>query len=93
MRRTMSTISSAVNTTMKAVSRKPSRPGVTWSSDRPGRSDGVGVGAGAVARAMSKECTVGNLLWNWCLYCGALLQCFFYSIFSTLDRRALSSLS
>ena len=84
MRRTMSTISSAVNTTMKAVSRKPSRPGVTWSSDRPGRSDGVGVGAGAVARAMSKECTVKNLLWKLvsflrCLFYSAFLQRLFYT--------------
>jgi hypothetical protein len=50
----MSTISSVVANTKNAVMMKPHMPGVTWSSERPGRSDGVGVGAGAVARAMSK---------------------------------------
>ncbi len=65
MRRTMSTISRAVSTTMKAVRRKPSRPGVTWSWDSPGRSDGVGAGAGVVARARSKECTVRTFYGDW----------------------------
>jgi hypothetical protein len=54
MRRTISTISSVVARTKKAVMMKPHVPGVTWSSERPGRRDGVGLGAGAVARAMSK---------------------------------------
>jgi hypothetical protein len=54
MRRTMSTISSAVATTKNAVMMKPSRPGVTWSSEIPSRSVGVGRGVGVVARLRSR---------------------------------------
>jgi hypothetical protein len=41
----------------------PNVPGVTWSSERPGRSEGDGEGTGVVARTRSKCCTV-YLLWN-----------------------------
>ena len=49
MRRTMSTISSAVSTTMKAVSRKPQQARGDLVLGQPGRSDGVGRGTGVVA--------------------------------------------
>jgi hypothetical protein len=50
----MSTISNVVASTKKAVMMKPHKPGVTWSSEIPSRSDGVGEGAGVVARTRSK---------------------------------------
>jgi hypothetical protein len=44
----------------------PRRPGVTWSSDIPSRSVGVGSGLGVVARLRSRECTVNTFWWNGC---------------------------
>src|SRR4029453_8132699 len=61
----MSTIRKVVSTTMKAVRMKPHVPGVTWSSDSPGRNDGEGAGEGVVARAMRKWCTVQTFCGGW----------------------------
>lgn len=60
MRRTMSTMSNAVATTKNAVIMKPRSPGVTWSCVIPSRNEGVGWGAGVVARLRSRLCTVNT---------------------------------